>query len=300
MANSFVDAERYVPVLDEIYKANAKTAILESRSLDMDNTGAVKIYKTSMDGLGNYDRANGFAAGDVTGVWETITLTQDRSREFEIDYLDNDEVMGMAFGTLVSEFMRTKVVPEVDAYRFAKIAGTTGITKATPVDVTVGTTIVPDLIDEAERQMNEDEVPTDGRILFISETAYAGLRNKVTREVMNGEKNINNGILYYNDMQIIRVPQNRFYTAVTMYDGKQSGQKVGGYVPTSGGYKMNFMIVHPSAVWQCLKHVAPRIFAPNVNQHKDAYKFQYRMHHDIGVYDNKVKGIYINHGSTAV
>lgn len=299
MANSFVLAQTYKPLLDEIYKANAKTSILDSQNISIDNGNTVKIYKTSMQGLGNYSRNSGFVDGDVTGNWETLTLTQDRGRSFMVDAMDDEETIGMAFGTLVGEFMRTQAVPETDAYTFAKLAGATGISSAN-ADITVGTTDIPALIDAAELKMNEDEVPTEGRILFISETAYAGLRSKVTREVMDGDTNVNNHILMYNDMRIVRVPQGRFFTKITLKSGA-SGQTDGGYVGTaSTGYKINFMIVHPSAVWKCVKHVVPRIFTPAENQKADAYMFQYRQYYDCGVYENKAAGIYLHRGATAL
>ena len=206
----------------------------------------------------------------------------------------------MAFGRLAGQFIRTKVAPEVDAYRFAKMAGTSNILGAN-ADITVGTTDVPSLVDTAEMTMNEAEVPQEGRLLFISETAYAGLRAKITRTVENGDGNINKEVEWYDGMRVIRVPQSRFYTAITLYDGSTSGQTAGGYIgTTSTGYKINFMVVHPSAVCQVLKHVKPRIFEPDVNQDADAWKFDYRVYHDTFVYDNKVSGIYLHRGSTAL
>ena len=43
----------------------------------------------------------------------------DRGRMFTVDNMDNAETAGLAFGRLASEFIRTKVAPEVDAFRFA-------------------------------------------------------------------------------------------------------------------------------------------------------------------------------------
>lgn len=300
MPNTIALAEKFLPMLDEVYKASAKTSILDATHVDIVNANTVKVYKTEMDGLGDYSRNGGFTDGDVNGTWETLTLTKDRGRSFQVDAMDDEETIGMAFGTLAGEFIRTKVVPEVDAYRFAKMAGATGITKATAADVTIGTTDVPGLIDEGERQMNEDEVPYEGRILFISESAYAGLKAKVIRTTLNGENGIDKDILIYSNMRVIRVPQSRFYTAITLRDGKTSGQTGGGFVGTKGAFPINFMIVHPSAVCQVLKHVKPRIFAPDVNQKADAWKFDYRVYHDTFVYENKVKGIYLHNGSTAL
>ena len=302
MSNSIALAQKFVPMLDEVYKAASKTSILDATQVEFVNANTVKVFKTSMDGMGNYGRNSGFVDGSVVGAWETMELTKDRGRSFMIDAMDDEETIGMAFGTLAGEFIRTKVVPEVDAYRFAKLAGVSGISAAaTPADITIGTTDVPALIDEGERQMNEDEVPQEGRILFISESAYAGLKAKVVRTTMNGENGIDKDIVTYSNMRVIRVPQSRFYTAITLYDGTTAGQTTGGYVGTaSTGYKINFMIVHPSAVCQVLKHVKPRIFAPDVNQKADDWKFDYRVYHDIFVYDNKKKGIYLHKGATAL
>ena len=301
MPNSIALAQNFVPMLDEVYKAASKTSLLDATQVEFVNANTVKVFKTSMDGMGNYGRNTGFVDGSVTGVWETMTLTKDRGRSFQIDAMDDEETIGMAFGTLAGEFIRTKVVPEVDAYRFAKLAGVSGILTGTAADVTIGTTDVPGLIDDAEKDMNEAEVPQEGRILFISETAYAGLKAKVVRTTMNGEGGIDKDIVTYSGMRVIRVPQSRFYTAITLYDGTTSGQEAGGFIGTaSTGYKINFMIVHPSAVCQVLKHVKPRIFAPDVNQKADAWKFDYRVYHDIFAYENKVKGIYLHRGATAL
>lgn len=301
MANTIALAQAYLPVLDEVYKASSRTAILDNTKVDIVNGNTVKVYKTSMDGLADYSRNSGYVAGDVNGSWETLALSKDRGRAFIVDAMDNEETLNMAFGTLASEFIRTKVSPEIDAYTFAKLAGTTGISTATAADITVGTTDVAQLIDEGEKTMNENEVPTEGRILFISETAYAGLKAKISRSVQNDVTGINREVLTYNDMVIVRVPQSRFYTAITMLDGTTQGQTNGGYVGTaSTGYKINFMIVHPSAVTKVVKHVQPRIFTPETLQQADAWKFDYRVYHDTFVYDNKVNGIYMHNGATAL
>lgn len=301
MPNSIALAQKYLPLLDAVYKQESRTAVLDATQVEFTGANTVKVFKTAMDGMGNYSRNNGFVDGSVTGTWENLTLTKDRGRSFMIDRMDNEETLDMAFGTLAGEFIRTKVVPEVDAYTFAKIAGTSGITAGTAADITIGTTDVPGLVEEAERQMNEDEVPYEGRLLFISETAYAGLRNKVEKIILNTEDRVNGHIEVYDNMRIIRVPQSRFYTAITLYDGTTSGQTAGGYIGTaSTGYPINFMIIHPSAVTKVVKHVLPRIFGPDVNQKADAWKFDYRIYHDTFVYDNKVKGIYLHRGATAL
>ena len=301
MANSIQLAQTYLPLLDEVYKASSRTALLDATKVQIVNGDTVKVFKTSMDGMGNYDRGTGFVKGDVTGTWKTMKLARDRGRSFVVDRMDNEETIGMAFGTLAGEFIRTKVAPEIDAYTFAKLAGTTGIDTGTAAAITIGTTDVPSLVDEAERSMNENEVPVEGRILFISETAYAGLKAKIVRTVQSDVLGVNREVETYDGMRIVRVPQNRFYTAITLFDGKTEGQTAGGYIGTkTTGFPINFMVIHPSAVCKVVKHVLPRIFTPEQYQDADAWKFDYRVYHDTFAYENKVKGIYLHRSDVAL
>lgn len=298
MANSIELAQRYLPLLDEIYKRSSLTADLDQQTVEMLGGNAVKVFKTSMQGLGNYNRNNGFVDGDVTGAWETLTLTQDRGRSFMVDRMDNEESLDQAFGTLASEFIRTRVVPEVDAYRFAKYAGTSGVLTTTGVALTTSTIV--DAIDVATAAMDEKEVPTEGRILYITPTNYTMLKqsNAVSRFAMMTDRVVNRDFEVFDGMKVVKVPQGRFYTEITLYDGKTSGQEDGGYIKTAEtGKDINFMIIHPSAVLQVPKHTLPRIFNPDENQKADAWKFDYRFYHDAFVYENKKNGIYLHKGA---
>lgn len=299
MANSITLAQKYLPLLDEVYKRSALTSLLDTPNVRFVNANTIEVFKTSMDGLGTYNRSTGFVTGAVTGTWEQMALAKDRGRAFVIDSMDNEETIGMAFGTLAGEFLRTKVTPEIDSYRFAKMAGTSGIGAATAADIGSSAHDVLGALDAAEQSMNDNEVPAEGRILYISENAYKYLKGDVTRSLAN-ENTVNTGFETINGMRIVRVPSNRFSTAITLYDGTTNGQTAGGYVQTaSTGYPINFMIVHPSAVVSVVKHTMPRIFSPDVYQTADAWKFDYRIYHDLFVYDNKVKGIYLHRAATA-
>ena len=207
--------------------------------------------------------------------------------------MDNEETLGLAFGTLVEQFMRLNVVPEIDAYRFAKYATSAGTTVS--ADITVGTTDCPSLIDNAEEVLGDAEVPREGRLLFVSEKFYNGIKQKITRYLAN-ENGVNREVEMFNGMPVIRVPSDRFQTAVTLYDGSEHF----GYIPTVGGYKINFMIIHPTAIAQVVKHAVPRIWLPSENINADAYKFDYRIYHDCWVLDNKTMGIYLHKANTAI
>ena len=127
--NNIELATKYLPLLDEVYKAEAKTSILDGDETTVQKTGVgeLKVAKLDMDALGDFDRKSGYTKGSTKFVWETIKYDKERSQDLRIDRLDNQEALGMPFAKLSSEFVRTKVVPETDAARIAKIAGTEGI-----------------------------------------------------------------------------------------------------------------------------------------------------------------------------
>lgn len=60
------------------------------------------------------------------------------------------------------------------------------------------------------------------------------------------------------------------------------------------GCDINFMIVNPNVGEAVVKHNPLRYFAPDVNQEDDAHKWQYRLYHDLLLYENKLKGIYLS------
>lgn len=289
MANAIELAKKFIPMLDEVYKLSSLTAVLDGAA-ELAQQGAnaneLIIPKLDMQGLGDYNRNSGYVSGDVTLTNETVKCNFDRGRMFTVDYLDNLESAGIAFGRLSGEFIRTKVVPELDAFRFATYASASGISKVdTGAALADGAAVVAALR-AAVSEMDEDEVPQTERYLFITPTLLGMVQDMDTtksREVLQ------------NFAGTVKVPQTRFYTAIEQNDGTSSGEEAGGYKKGTGAANINFMIIHKAAVIQFQKHVAPKIISPEQNQTADAYKFGYRNVGIADVYENKVAGIYLHH-----
>lgn len=289
MANAITLAKNFVPILDKIYKIASVTSVLDGNP-ELVRQGAnyneLIIPKISMQGLGDYSRNGGYVDGDVTLTNETVKCNFDRGRMFQVDYMDNLETAGIAFGQLSGEFLRTKVGPEIDAFRFATYAGIAGISK-----VDAGATLATGAeaiaaIRVGNSKMDEDEVDPNNRYLFLTPTLMGLIEDMDTNKSKEVLKNF---------AGVIKVPQTRFYTAIDQYDGSTSGEKDGGYIKATGGKDINFMIIEKSAVIQFPKHIAPKIITPEQNQNADAYKFGYRNVGIADVYENKVAGIYLHH-----
>lgn len=300
VGNSIALAAKYLPILDEIYKVDSRSSVLDTANdrVQFINANAVNIYTIDAKGMGNYSRNAGFVPGDVAGTWQTYTLSTDRGRSYMVDALDNEESMNMAFGGLLSTVERQHIVPEIDAYRFATYAANAAADNKTAADLSTGSAAIA-AIDAATVALDNAEVPYEGRILFVSPAVYGLIKAGVTRMVMNRDDNVNYNVAMYNDMRVIAVPQPRFVSAITLATPSAHDDN-GGYAPASGAKNLNFMVVHPSAVLQVMKHYVTRIFSPAQNQEADAWLLQPRYAHGAWVLSQKTNGIYVHTANSAI
>lgn len=279
MANTINLVTKFQPLLDEVYKAASLTADLENSAVKFDGSKTVKVLKLTVPALGAYTRNSGYTAGDVTADWEPFTLTQDRGTEFSVDAMDDEETMNMTFGNASSEFIRLSVTPQVDAYRFATMAGMTGIGTASAA-LTTGDAAIKAL-STGMTAMDEAEVPAEGRILYITPTLHQLIQDMETYKSKN---------ILSRFSKIVLVPQSRFYSKVNISNT--------GFAKHADGKNLNFMIVDPKATFAVAKHKKLKVFEPEVNQKGDDYLFQYRLYHDMFVYPQKAAGVYAHLSTT--
>ena len=286
MANNIALAKVYTNLLDEVYQQSALTAVLESDATlarQGANANEIIIPKLSMDGLADYNRNSGYVNGDVELTWETVKFNYERGRAFTVDDMDNEETQNIAFGRLAGEFIRTKVVPELDAFRFATYASTVGAGAAEGALAT-GADVI-NALRTATSAMDEAEVPMEDRHLFITPTLLGLVEDMDT----NKSKEV-----LARFASITKVPQTRFYSAIELLDGKTGGEEKGGFKKASGAVELNFEIIHKPATLQFTKHAVPKIIAPAQNPDADAWKYGYRNYGLCDVYENKTAGIYVH------
>lgn len=222
MPNTIALAKNYTDLLDEVYKVASVTADLTgdpNMTRAGINVNEICYPQISVNGLGDYDRNSGYTNGSVKLEWKTTTFNYDRGTKISVDTMDDEETFNLAFGRAGSELIRTKVAPEADAFTFATLAGTAGISKATAATYADATEFLEALL-EAKNKMDEDEVPEENRYLYATPTLLNGimaLDTTKSREILATfavKKS---------------VPQSRFYTAIDLLDGKSSGEEAGHY-----------------------------------------------------------------------
>ncbi|MDO4333834.1 MAG: hypothetical protein Q4C58_14280 [Eubacteriales bacterium] len=302
--NTLATATLFQNTLDKVAIQDAVTGWMDANAGQvLYNGGAeVKIPKMSVQGMGDYDRDEGYAQGGVTLEYETRKMTQDRGRKFQIDPMDiNENNFVTTAAAVMGEFQRMYVVPEIDAYRLSKIASETIAAKVAGMvsyGYTPGTTGTSALRKVKEGIKAVRDMGYNGPLVihatsdFILELELE-LAGKITA-VTFSKGGINTQVPAIDEVPIISTPENRMYTAITVYDGKTAGQEQGGYVKGTSALNMNFVVLPRTTPIAVTKQDIMRIFDPTINQKLNAWQMDYRRFHDLWVLDNKLNSIYLS------
>lgn len=302
--NTLQTAVLFQQQLDQIAVRDAVTGWMDANAGKVKYNGGaeVKIPKLSVQGMGDYDRDEGYVQGSVTLGYQTRTMTQDRGRKFQLDAMDVNETNFVATAAAVmAEFQRDYVIPEIDAYRLSNIA-TTAIDAKIAGMVEYGYT--PGAANTSALRKVKEGIKavrelgyngplvvhaTDEFILELELELATQLRN--TTFTKGG---VQTAVPAVDNVPIISTPANRMYTAITLYDGSTDGQKVGGYVKGSTAKDMNFVVMPRITPIAVTKQDKMRIFTPDTYQKANAWSMDYRRFHDIWVLDNKKDSIYLS------
>lgn len=320
MANSIATITKYMTsALDTVLATESKTAILERNQAfvkyDFKNARIVKILDMVMDGLSNYYRGNtttadsgrtnynasgvhgdGYKVGNVKETWTDYPMRYDRGRQFQIDEMDDEETAGLTIGNILKEFVRTQIVPEIDATRFAIIAGNTYKSLGNKVVETPTADDIYDKFVDGFTWLSNHEVPSEDQVLFINPSINALLQksDKLTRFITQADFKSERGIDFrlkaFDGRALVEVPQSRFFTEITLMEN--------GFAPSTGAKAINYMICSKRCVVPVVKLYKTKIFGPEVNQDFDGYKVNVRLYHDCFIPKNKVIGSYVSVSTT--
>lgn len=300
--NTLATATLFQKTLDLVAQQTALTGWMEANAGQVIYNGGaeVKIPKMSLNGLGDYDRDNGYTQGSVTLEYETRKMTQDRGRLFQLDAMDVNETNFIATASSVmGEFQRMHVVPEIDAYRLSAIAteaiaveGSTMVEYGyTPAEGTVLRKIKEGIKKIRAAGYNGDLViHATPDVTLELEMLLASKMQTATISVGG----VDLTVPAIDKAPIIETPQNRMYTAIKILDGKTPGQEKGGYEKGEKALNINFMIMPRTAPIAISKQDIMRIFTPENYQKANAWATDYRRFHDLWLKDNSIPLVFVN------
>lgn len=297
MANTMEYAKVFQTELDKQIVEGSTSGWMEDNASQVIYNGGneIKIPKVTLKGLANYDRDAGYTGGAVTYSYETMSMSMDRGRRFRIDALDVDETsFALAAANVASEFQRTQVIPEIDSYRYSKLAGAAGITKYsyTPAKNTVLSTLVEQISAVREAVGGEGEL-----VVCMARSVYdmLMLSSEVTHSIDNGsfsQGSLDLDVKTVCGAAVIPVPSARMKSKYT-FDSSN------GFSAASGAAQINWIICPKDAPIAVSKTDNVKIITPEQNQFADAWDIDYRKYHDLFIPDNKKAAIAVCSAGTA-
>ena len=289
--NTLEYAKIFQSQLDRQIVEGATSGWMEDNAGQVKYSGGneVKIPTISTQGLGDYDRDNGFVRGAVTLSYETYKMTQDRGRTFNLDAMDVDESNFIAnAGNVMGVFQSEHVIPEIDSYRYSKMfalvkAGGTVTEGYTPAKATILEKLKADI------QAIRNKVSRGVELVITMSPITVGilsdaLENSRRIDIANFKQgSINLTVKVFDGLPIIEVPSDRLKTLYKKQDGKTVGQEAGGLVADTNAKDINWIITPKNAPIAVSKTDLTRIFNPMENQQANAWKIDYRKYHDIWI-----------------
>lgn len=281
--NSIENATKYSNELDRLFSQKSATGFFADNALATKFVGAKTVIIPDVDfqGLADYDRDTGFTRGAITVSNASYTMAMDRARSLQIDREDMSET-GIAnlAGKILGEYVRTKVVPECDAYVLSKLAGL-ALTRSNTLngDINNPFDTLCRLINEVQSAVGYDEE----LVAFVDSRVYALLQNsnEISKMITVSDfkqGDINLKVKSINGVAIIPVVSERMKTS---YVFNSAG--AGGFIPGENSRGIYMLVCPKNGAHLVKKTENMRIFTPEQNIDADAYKFDYRIYYDVFV-----------------
>ena len=255
-------------------------------------TGAktIQIPRITVGGFTDVDRdVVGNSTRRADNDWEPKTLAHDREFKTLVDPMDVDETnMALTIANITRVFNDEQKIPEMDKYMASKLYsefttfGKTADTTALTVDNVLS------IFDDFMADMDDAEVPQEGRILYVTSQVNKLLKQakEIQRMLILNPNNgaANRNVYSLDDVTIKRVPSSRMKTAYNFTDGA---------VPDAAAKQINMILVHPAAVISPQKYEFVSVDEPTAGS-GGKYLYYERKYWDVFAIEKKVDGIKFN------
>lgn len=291
MPNAINYATQFTQEIMNKYQRELCTSGLMTRNVTFLNANTIKIPYVSMGGYKTHSRNGGFNRQSVNKQDMTKTLAFDRDVEFLVDTMDVDESnQVVSAANITNAFLEQQAIPETDAYNLSKLyADFTALTGVSDTTALTAANILTKF-DAYMQQMDDAEVPQEGRIMYITPAVNTVLKSAagITRNITSGnggDNAINRAIRALDNVDIQVVPAVRMKTVYDFSDG---------WTPGVSAVQMNMILLHPMSVIYCDKHSYIRLWPEGTHTEGDGWLYQNRKYSDLFVIDTRYQGIIIN------
>ncbi len=267
------------------------TAILETPKVNWLGARSFELPTISVTGYKAHTRSKGYNAGTVSNDKNVYTLGFDRDVEFFVDTADVDETnQELSAANISNTFISEHATPEVDAYRFSKVA-TNAITNGhykqedDYSEVNVFSRLKAAILPIRKYGASNIVVYVSSEIMDFLERSKDFTRSIAT----TSPQGIDTRVTSIDGVQFIEVWDDaRFKTQFDFTTG---------FVKADGGKDINFLIVAKPAIIAKAKFNSIYLFAPGQHTEGDGYLYQNRLYHDLFVLKSQEDGVYVSHKS---
>jgi len=288
MPYNYVDS--FLTVLQQKYSKELTSSGLTTQNAIFLNAKTIKIPRMDVAGYKNHSRAGGWNRQAISNDFELKQLAFDRDVEFYVDAMDVDETNQiLSAANTTNVFETEQAIPELDKYRYSKIyADYVALGKA-PNTTALTTANALQIFDTLMQNMDEAEVPLEGRILYVTPAVNTLLKQAQDMQrfigVQNNNGTIDRAVRKLDDVTLVQVPSSRMKTVYDFTNGA---------VPGVGAKQINMILIHPQAVIAPIKHSAIYLWEPGSHTGGDGYLYQNRRYTDLFLINRKADGIQIN------
>lgn len=227
-----------------------------------------KVPVLSVGGARNYSGT--YAASDTSVSYETLTNAAVRQVVYQVPRIDS-KWAGLTMLTKVAMKQGKKeMVKEVDAVRFANLA--TGALASHKVTTVLTADNVEAQLKLAQTTLFEKGYDKEEITFYLNSATADLIDGAIVWDTMNKDGDVKHIVKRYNESEIIVVPQERFYTQITLLD-----TTAGGYEKTATtGKDIRFIAVAIGDEIICTKGVDYSNIIP-AEKNQTGYNDQFNM-----------------------
>ena len=287
-------AQQYLQALQQKFTKglsfNALYNTSNNANIKWVNAKTVQIPRITVGGFVDVDRdVVGSFTRRADNDWETKTIEHDREFRTLVDPMDIDETnLALSIANITRVFNDEEKMPEMDKYAASKLFSEFGTYGGTSNTEVLTEENILGVFDTFMMEMDDAEVPQDGRILYVTPQV-----NKVLKTAQNIQRSldvggntgrVNRGIYSLDDVTIEMVPSSRMKTAYNFTDGA---------VPDVAAKQINMIMVHPLSVITPQKYEFVSLDNPSAAT-GGKYLYYERKYFDIFAIEKKIPGINFN------
>ena len=260
------------------------------------NAKTIEIPSITTTGRVNANRDTvAFAQRNYDNAWESKTLSNQRKWSTLVHPMDVDQTnMVATISNITQVFNDEQKFPEMDAYTVSKIFADWKTTRdesgnlRTPDTTVLTTNNILSVFDNLMLKMDNERVPANGRILYVTHEVKKVLNNaqQITRQIMvdAGPNAIDRRVSRLDEVEIIGVPATLMKS---LYNFAQ------GWVPAANADQINMFLVHPLAVITPVSYTFSRLDAPSAMS-EGKYTYYEESFEDVFILNKKAGAIQFN------